>query len=403
MSLTVKTCLLAFVALISAVLASNNLKFELMESNSFDHLRLKVTFPDNREDAMKLERFYLNTAEKLERVEKCRFVGHLESNHKSSIALTGCVGTEDVLITILSSNPMIQKMFLWKMDGEVEELKEDFEDLMRDDDEDEPDNEVDIETPDSIIDKKHCALELEGNIVGLISPELTLEVTVGYEDNFLASYAGDHDEAVATIEATLTHAQAFFYAESLQTRITLRTNGDITYWPDQRMTAKGNFMKQFANLLRANADSVPDADSHVLFTCHGLLNVLGVAPDDLPPVDKVAGMASFGNVCAGNYGSRTIVERGKGGTGMGMIGILLHELGHNLGMGHNGEYEKKIEGIPAGLCKIDKTGDRRPIMRYASDDWVPRDLTWTICNRCDLLRNFHKKLIKSGEYCLDKP
>ena len=144
------------------------------------------------------------------------------------------------------------------MDGEVEELKEDLEDLMRDDDEefeDEPDNEVDIKTPDSIIDKKHCALELEGNIVGLIPPELTLEVTVGYEDNFLASYAGDHDEAVATIEATLTHAQAFFYAESLQTKITLRTNGDITYWPDQRMTAKENFMKQFATLLRANTDT----------------------------------------------------------------------------------------------------------------------------------------------------
>ena len=259
MSLTVKTCLLAFVALISAVLASNNLKFELMESNSFDHLRLKVTFPDNREDAMKLERFYLNTAEKLERVEKCRFVGHLESNHKSSIALTGCVGTEDVLITILSSNPMIQKMFLWKMDGEVEELKEDFEDLMRDDDEDEPDNEVDIETPDSIIDKKHCALEFEGNIVDLIPPELTLEVTVGYEDNFLASYAGDHDEAVATIEATLTHSQAFFYAESLQTRINLRTNGDITYWPDQRMVAQGKFMGQFRDLLQANVDKVQNS------------------------------------------------------------------------------------------------------------------------------------------------
>ena len=94
-----------------------------------------------------------------------------------------------------------------------------------------------------------------GSFIYNAPPELTLEVTVGYEDNFLASYAGDHDEAVATIEATLTHAQAFFYAESLQTKITLRTNGDITYWPDQRMTAKENFMKQFATLLRANTDT----------------------------------------------------------------------------------------------------------------------------------------------------
>ena len=278
----------------------------------------------------------------------------------------------------------------------------DFEDLMKEDnEEDEPDDEDQIETPDSIIDKKHCALELEGNIEGLIPPELTLEVTVHYEDNFLAAYAGDHDEAVATIEATLTHSQAFFYAESLQTRINLRTNGNITYWPDQRMVAQGKFMGQFRDLLIANADKVPDADAHVLFTSHGYLKQLGVAPDDLPAVDNIAGMANVGNVCAANYGSRTIVERGKGNSGMGMIRILLHELGHNLGMGHNGAYEKKIEGIPAGICKINKPS--RPIMRYISDDWVPYDLTWTICNRCDLLRNFHKKMIKSGEYCLDKP
>ena len=152
--------------------------------------------------------------------------------------------------------------------------------------------------------------------------------------------------------------------------------------------------------MRANADNVPDADAHVLFTSHGYLNKLGVAPDDLPAVDNIAGMANVGNVCAPNYGSRTIVERGKGNSGMGMIRILLHELGHNLGMGHNGAYEKKTEGIPAGICKINKPS--RPIMRYISDDWVPFDLTWTICNRCDLLRNFHKKMIQSGEYCLDR-
>ena len=90
---------------------------------------------------------------------------------------------------------------------------------MREDD-DEPDDEHLIETPDSIIEKKACALELEGNIEGLIPPELTLEVSVHYEDNFLAAMNEDHAEALATIEATLTHAQAYFYDETLQTRIT---------------------------------------------------------------------------------------------------------------------------------------------------------------------------------------
>ena len=369
--------------------------------NQLSDLRLKVTFP-NFEDVMLLKRFYLNPTEEIERVESCRFVGHLESNPKSSIALTGCVGQEDVLITIISSNPMIQSMFLWKPNGDIEELDEEVHDIMREgDEEDEPDEEDVIETPDSVIDKKLCALELEGNIEGLIPPELTFEITVHYEDNFLAAYAGDHDEVVATIAAVLTHAQAYYHAESLQTRINLRVNGEIMYWPGQRMVAQGKFMRQFRELLRANADKVPDADAHALFTSHGLLKVLGVAPDDLPDVDNIAGMANVGNVCAANYGSRTIVERGRNGSGMGLIRVLLHELGHNLGMGHNGAYEKKIEGIPAGLCKVQKPA--RPIMRYAFEDWKLNDLTWTICNRCDLLRNFHKKMIKTGEYCLDKP
>ena len=124
MSLTVKLSLLAFLAFVSSVVASDNFKFELIERNSLDNLRLKVTFPDNSEDTMMLERFYLNPTEKLNRIEKCRFVGQLESNAKSSIALTGCIGSEDVLITILSSKPFIQKMFLWKLDGDIEEVFE---------------------------------------------------------------------------------------------------------------------------------------------------------------------------------------------------------------------------------------------------------------------------------------
>ena len=96
---------------------------------------------------------------------------------------------------------------------------------MRDDEEeDEPDNEEVLDTPVDVVDMKHCALEMEGNITGLIPPELTLEITASYEDYLLLAYNGSHEEIIGTIEATLTHAQAFFYDESLQTRITLKVN-----------------------------------------------------------------------------------------------------------------------------------------------------------------------------------
>ena len=70
--------------------------------------------------------------------------------------------------------------------------------------------------------RKHCALELKGNIAGLIPPEMTLEVTISYEDNFLAVYGGDHEKAREMLEVVLTHAQSVLYDESLQTRITLK-------------------------------------------------------------------------------------------------------------------------------------------------------------------------------------
>jgi len=95
-----------------------------------------------------------------------------------------------------------------------------------------------------------------------------------------------------------------------------------------------------------------------------------------------------------------MVERGRGADGMGIIRIMLHELGHNLGMGHNERYEKNIEGIPEGFCKVSKPN--RPIMRYAFENWKVPQFTWTICNRCDLLRNYQKKMKNVGNYCLDR-
>ena len=211
-----------FLALLPLAFATEP-KLELLEKSSEYDLELKVVFP-GFEDTIVLNRYYLNENEKLDRVEKCRFIGNLVSNPKSSVALTGCIGKQDALITILSQNPDIHTMLNWKINGEVEDLQEDFYNMIREDvEEDEPDAEEEWDmVPEAVIDKKHCALELGGNITGLIPPELTLEVTVSYEDNFLAAYGGNHEEALAVIEATLTHAQAAFYDESLQTRINLK-------------------------------------------------------------------------------------------------------------------------------------------------------------------------------------
>ena len=174
------------------------------------------------------------------------------------------------------------------------------------------------------------------------------------------------------------------------------------------MIAKGEHLNRFRTLLQETAAIVPDfpnGDLHVMFTSHGKLFKLGVAPDGMPAPDNVAGLANMGNVCNANYGSRSIVEQGQ----TSLIRVFLHEVGHNLGMGHNGSYEKNIEGIPKGLCNPIKK-PRKGIMRfdprntgYADiDNWKVHWFMWSICNRCDLLRNYHKKMINDGKYCLDR-
>ena len=121
MSFVVKVCLVALLS----VLAESKVEFEQMEKDSVDDLQLRVAFPEKGfEDVMHLRRYYLTQKDELERIAKCNFVGHLESNAKASIALTGCPGQDEVKITILSYNPPIRKMFLWKLNDEVEELKE---------------------------------------------------------------------------------------------------------------------------------------------------------------------------------------------------------------------------------------------------------------------------------------
>ena len=201
------------------------------------------------------------------------------------------------------------------------------------------------------------------------------------------------------IEGVLTHAQGFFYDESLQTRITLRVNGDIMYWPDNRMVANGKSLSQFRYLLLSNRGEIANADAHVLFTAHAILKALGVAPDDLPKGDAFVGFATFDTVCDPNYKGVSILERiNANGSGQSMIRFFLHELGHNLGMSHDGVVEKYF-GLPKGTCKKTKN---KIMGRKDWENWTPRPYVWTACNRCNLLRSYHKKMIQTGEYCMDR-
>ena len=102
------------------------------------------------------------------------------------------------------------------------------------------------------------------------------------------------------------------------------------------------------------------------------------------------------SVCLTNFVSRSIVDRVEDEIENAMT--VMHELGHTLGMEHNGEWSR--HGVPENYCIISKSSKVQPILRVKMDDRKP--YAWTICNRCDLLVMYQKiKLDEGRRNCLD--
>ena len=93
---------------------------------------IAVTFPNGHSDTLVLTQFVDGDgSEKPENPEiptsrDCRYIGHLYSEPEACLAMTGCVGSEDVEFTILSEHAPASGMFKWNIDGQVENLENPF-------------------------------------------------------------------------------------------------------------------------------------------------------------------------------------------------------------------------------------------------------------------------------------
>lgn len=75
--------------------------------------QISVTFPDGHSDNL-----VLNKHSDLD--DHCNFIGHLENEREACVAVTGCVGQEDVELTLLSAHAAKTPMMRWAVDGTVE-------------------------------------------------------------------------------------------------------------------------------------------------------------------------------------------------------------------------------------------------------------------------------------------
>merc|ERR1712156_1335709 len=78
--------------------------FTLVEERSSNGSpTVKVTFSDGYTDTLVLSRYHSSEEDRIAGVEECHFIGHLEKEVDACVAMTGCVGSEDVDLTILST------------------------------------------------------------------------------------------------------------------------------------------------------------------------------------------------------------------------------------------------------------------------------------------------------------
>ena len=78
-------------------------------------------------DTLILRKFYGNEEDRMADMERCHYIGHLAEEPEACVAMTGCIGSEDVELTILSSHATESSTFRWTLEDKVEILKVQFE------------------------------------------------------------------------------------------------------------------------------------------------------------------------------------------------------------------------------------------------------------------------------------
>ena len=81
-------------------------------------------------DTLVLERHYANGGVRSARIEHCHFIGNLANEPEGSVAMTGCIGTEDVEFTIISEHATESSLYKWYRNGSIETIEAHFKVLV---------------------------------------------------------------------------------------------------------------------------------------------------------------------------------------------------------------------------------------------------------------------------------
>jgi len=352
--------------------------FTLVEERSTNGSpTVKVTFSDGYTDTLVLSRYHSSEEDRLAGVEECHFIGHLANEVDACVAMTGCVGSEDVDLTIFSTHAIQSSMFRWAKDGTVEVIESPFKNgnarsemLLRQNEEVE---EVDgwVDDGDEMINppmeqaEKVIESMCSGTSCTSIPATNLLQIRVGYDDGFLAKVGGTA-AAENYIKSTMPHIQASYCHKSLGTKIHVQRIGDMKHYSGRTLTATGPKLQEMWDTTKTDLNG---ADLMVYLGYESnYVGTVGIAWGKV--VCETTGDQYKSSI---NEWRKTHAEAGQ---------LIAHEMGHNLGMSHDFIAAHKAAGC-------DGTG----IMSYGDP---PNQ--WSTCSVKDMQAHY---LTQKNNWCME--
>merc|ERR1712172_290421 len=280
-----------------------------------------VTFSDGYQDVLVLSKFYANKQNRIAAKERFHYIGHLANELTACVAMTGCVGSQDVQFTILSKHAPNSSTFKWTKDGNVELMKNAAHG-----------NRDAIRLPRTITqvgDDELTISEIEAADFAAASdcadgtctlPSTQhMQIQVGYDTLFLAQF-DDEDAAEEYIDGVWTHLQTNYCHVTLTSSVLIERLDGINLYDVDLETDSASLQSMYDT----TAADIGDADLMLYFAYVGDGYASG------------GGIAYVGVTCINSYYNQYKQSiNGYGSDESSMGELLAHEIGHNLGMYHD--------------------------------------------------------------------
>merc|ERR1712172_358353 len=339
MGRTVTNLKMRFLVIASLIAISNSARlsrqketpsFVLVEERSSNgEPSIVVTFSDGYQDVLALSKFYANKQNRIAAKERCHYIGHLANELTACVAMTGCVGSQDVQFTILSKHAPNSSTFKWTKDGNVELIKNSIHgnrDAIHF-----PRMITQVGSDELILSEIQAAdfaaaADCTDGTCTLPSTQ-HMQIQVGYDTLFLAQFDGE-DAAEEYIDGIWTHLQTNYCHETLTSSVLIeRLDGINVYDISDIADDLANLSTDSDSLTimqDTTATDIGDADLMLYFAYVGAGYASG------------GGIAYVGVTCeSSGYNKYKQSINGYGSDESSMGELLAHEIGHNLGMYHD--------------------------------------------------------------------